>query len=103
MQKIKKKPIPYQLSQWDSRTEIFYKCPDCGQDFRFFGSKEKFCHDCGCAIDWSTSERFCTPEFQQQYEELVYNQHAYISGKRSQDIRLFNLFYNLYKEQLNRL
>ena len=28
------RPIPYALSQWDSGTEILYKCAKCGCDFR---------------------------------------------------------------------
>ena len=39
-------------------------------------------------------------EFQKQYEDLVYNQHAYTNGDREQDKKLLNLLYKLYKAEI---
>lgn len=43
----KQKPIATDISQWNNCTEIIYKCPRCGQEFRTLGSYELFCHHCG--------------------------------------------------------
>ena len=94
------KPVPYQLSQWDSRRQIFYRCPICGQDFRFYAELEKFCHNCGNKINWENVPKYCSEDFQKQYEDLVYNQYAYTDGDREQDKKLLNLLYKLYKGEI---
>lgn len=48
----RKIPIATGISSWNPYTKIIYKCANCGQDFRFFGEKELFCHHCGVAVDW---------------------------------------------------
>lgn len=90
------KPIPYALSQWDSRTEVFYKCSECGQSFKMFGNKELFCHNCGLRQDWSDSPQNCSQEFKDKYEDLVYNKHAHIRGSKPEDTELRRLLFDFY-------
>lgn len=90
------KPIPYTLSMWSPGTEIFYKCSECGQTFKFFAEKELFCHNCGLKQDWSTSPKHCTDEFKKEHDNLVYEQGAYLRGTRPQDEQLVALFRDLY-------
>ena len=54
------KPIPYALSTWDSRTEMFYKCCACGQDFRMFGNRME--SEYGYTNHWNY--RFTTREIE---------------------------------------
>ena len=100
MSKNKLRPIPYALTQWDSRREVFYKCPVCGQTFKFFSLTELFCHNCGQEIDWSGMPKYCSEEFQKQYEKLVYEEHAFIKGERACDEQLRELMFKLYKQEL---
>lgn len=51
----KQKPIATDISQWNNCTEIIYKRPRCGQEFRTLGSYELFCHHCGLEIDWNVA------------------------------------------------
>lgn len=90
------KPIPYALSTWDSRTEMFYKCCACGQDFRMFGNRELFCHNCGLKQDWSDSPTNCSEKFKKEYEKLVYDQYAIVEGNRPQDKKLVSLLFDFY-------
>lgn len=50
MEKIK--PTAIEITSWKPYKEIIYKCSNCGQDFRFFGDREHFCHTCGVEVDW---------------------------------------------------
>ena len=96
MNKINR-PIPYALSQYGSCTEVLYKCANCGTDFRILGNQEQYCHGCGTKQNWPNSPRYCSKEFKQKYDKLVYEQYAYINGEREQDKELRQLFYSFYK------
>lgn len=95
------RPIPYALSQWDTGTEILYKCAKCGCDFRILSHQENYCHQCGLKLDWTRSPRYCSPEFKKRYDELVYEHHA-IFGRgatdegNEYDKELFELLRDLY-------
>lgn len=91
------KPIPYALSQYGSCTEVLYKCASCGADFRILGHQELYCHRCGAEQDWSDSHKYCSQEFKLKYNNLVYDQHAYLSGEREQDKELVKLMYSFYR------
>ena len=60
-------PIPYQLSQWDSKTEVFYKCPQCGCDMRLLGNRQNYCYDCGQKLDWKFCIRYVTEDVKCMY------------------------------------
>lgn len=90
------KPIPYALSMWSPGTEVFYKCSECGQNFKMFGNRELFCHNCGLKQDWSDSPKHCSEEFKQLYDKLVYEQGAHVRGNRPQDEKLVELLTNFY-------
>lgn len=49
---VKMKPIAIGITDWPPYKEIIYKCSNCGQDFRMFGDRERFCHTCGIEVDW---------------------------------------------------
>lgn len=75
MRKKSRIPIPYQLSQWNGRTEVFYKCPTCGCDMRLLGSRQNYCYDCGQKLDWEFCIRYVTEEVKGMYwgaEESYY-------------------------------
>ena len=90
------KPIPYALSSWSPGTEVLYKCCECGQTVNFYSNLELFCHHCGNQIDWSDSPKHCSNEFKLKYDNLVYEQSAYVRGKRPQDEKLVELLRNFY-------
>ena len=48
----KMKPTAIGITDWQPYKEIIYKCSNCGQDFRMFGDRERFCHTCGTKVDW---------------------------------------------------
>ena len=98
---IEGRPIPYALSQWDSGTEVFYRCPKCGCDFRLLGSRIKFCYECGEKINWQDCIKYAPKQIKQEYDDLVYNQHAYTQGDRPQDKALIQLLYKIYKNQVD--
>ena len=50
---VKMKPTATEITSWQPYKEIIYMCSCCNQDFRMFGSKEKFCHTCGTEVDWN--------------------------------------------------
>lgn len=50
---MKEKPIAERISQWNSATEVIYACPKCKCSLGFYGTDEKFCHNCGQEIDWN--------------------------------------------------
>lgn len=52
-----KKPIATRISQWNSGTEVLYRCPICHASFAIYGAKEKFCHNCGEQLDWGVLVR----------------------------------------------
>ena len=64
-----KTPIPYELSQWGGRTEVFYRCPKCGCDMRLLGRRQKYCYDCGQKLDWE----FCIQHVTTEVKELYWN------------------------------
>lgn len=91
------RPIPYALSQWDSRTEIFYKCPKCGQSFKLNGQHEKFCHNCGLEIDWqdmpshcSLGQRALADSIQKNYEDF---HHDYTKFQEE----MIKLYFEIYQ------
>ena len=90
------KPIPYALSMWSPGTEVFYKCSECGQDFKMFGNRELYCHNCGLKQDWSDSPKHCSEEFKQLYDKLVYDQGAHVRGNRPQDEQLVTILREFY-------
>ena len=92
----KHQPIPYALSMWSPGTEVFYKCAECGQDFKMFSNRELFCHNCGLKQDWSNSPKHCSAEFKQLYDTLVYDQGAYVRGNRPQDEQLVTILREFY-------
>ena len=47
-----KNPIAIDYMNGATSAEIIYACPECWQDFRTHAWHEKFCHNCGCKIDW---------------------------------------------------
>lgn len=47
------KPAAERINQWDNADEVIYCCPKCHCSFSIFGINEKFCHNCGQAIDWN--------------------------------------------------
>lgn len=53
MDKTKNKPLPARLNRQFSQVEIIYRCPCCNTLFALYGYQEKFCHNCGTAIDWN--------------------------------------------------
>ena len=90
-----RKPIPYQLSMWNTMTEIFYKCAVCGQNFKFYFNDEHYCHNCGNEIDWTNVPHYCTEEFKNRYNKLVYDEHMPYNSE--QVIKLMYEIYNQYK------
>ena len=48
----KMKPTAIGITDWQPYKEIIYKCSNCGQSFRMFGDRERFCHTCGVEVDW---------------------------------------------------
>lgn len=94
------KPIPHSLSQYGSGTEVLYRCAKCGADFRILGKHETFCHGCGVKQDWENSPIYCSEQFKEMYNELVYKKHAYIQGNRDIDKELKQLLYRFYKGEL---
>ena len=58
-------------------TEIIYRCPVCGTQFNVFGNKEKFCHNCGCQIDWEGVPKYISKE-QKQTLDFARKQYEYI-------------------------
>lgn len=97
----KHRPIPHQLSMWNTGTEILYKCAQCGTDFRILGRGESYCHGCGLKLDWSKSPKYCSEEFKQEYDSLVYDNHAILYRAETElateyDKQLFELMRDLY-------
>lgn len=90
-------PIPYRLNQWGSGREVIYKCAECGADFRILGDQEEFCHRCGAKQNWSNSPRYCSAKFKEEYDRLVYEEHAYVGGQREVDKELRNLLFSFHK------
>ena len=62
------KPIATEISSWQPYKEIIYSCPVCRTSFRYFGPKEKFCHNCGVKIDWDVLLALKEP-FEGDYEK----------------------------------
>ena len=94
------KPIPHSLSQYGSGTEVLYRCANCGTDFRILGKYEAFCHGCGVKQDWENNPIYCSEQFKEMYNELVYKKHAYIQGNRDVDKELKQLLFRFYKGEL---
>ena len=55
------RPIAYRISQWDSCTEIIYKCSKCNTSFAALGYNEKYCHNCGEEQDWTVATHLKDP------------------------------------------
>ena len=66
---MKKKPVAETISDWNPK-KIFYKCAVCGQSFRMFETKEKFCHNCGTEVDWNNVITSLEAPFTGDYEEM---------------------------------
>ncbi|MBQ2389747.1 MAG: hypothetical protein II305_06810 [Clostridia bacterium] len=94
------KPIPHSLSQYGSGTEVLYRCANCGADFRILGKHETFCHGCGVKQDWENSPIYCSEQFKEMYNELVYKKHAYIQRNRDVDKELKQLLYRFYEGEI---
>lgn len=98
------KPLPKRLSQWGSGTEIIYMCPVCFCDFRIYGNKELYCHECGNMIQWKNIPTHCSEEFKKQYDELVYKKYARMGKpddkQTPDDIALTELMFKLYKGEI---
>ena len=94
------KPIPHSLSQYGSGTEVLYRCANCGTDFRILGKYETYCHGCGVKQDWENSLIYCSEQFKEMYNELVYKKHAYIQGNRNIDKELKQLLYRFYEGEI---
>lgn len=75
------KPIAYDISQWDTRTEIFYKCPTCSTSLKLLGNKAKFCYQCGCEIEWKDIPLHVTEKISNRYHSLN-AEEQYIMMKR---------------------
>ena len=63
----KQTPKPERISQWGSATEIIYSCRHCGTTFGFYGTNEKFCHNCGCENNWDKVPIHVSKEYARQY------------------------------------
>ena len=101
MAKIKSmRPIPYQLSQYGSGTEILYKCANCGADFRILGRQHDFCHKCGTKQNWEISPQYCSPEFKEEYDFLRYMWCSCIDRSCEFDEKIKRLFFSLYKGEI---
>lgn len=66
---MKKKPVAETISDWN-RKKILYKCAACGQSFRIFEAKEKFCHNCGTEVGWDNVITRLEAPFTGDYEEM---------------------------------
>lgn len=49
---MKMKPTAIEITSWRPYKKVIYQCSNCGQDFRMFGDKEHYCHNCGVEVDW---------------------------------------------------
>lgn len=47
------KPTAVEITSWSPYRKIIYQCSNCGQDFRMFGTKERYCHHCGTKVSWN--------------------------------------------------
>lgn len=95
------RPIPYALSQWNTGTEVLYKCAKCGCDFRILGQHEHYCHLCGVKLDWTKSPVHCSEQFKSEYDSLVYDNYAILSRASTElstdyDKQLFNMMHDMY-------
>ena len=88
-------PTAVEITGWKPYQKVIYKCSNCGQEFRFYGEKEKYCHNCGVKVRWkkvalSLSERYleelnsyCNSESELIDEinktQLVHNKEEYRS------------------------
>ena len=95
-EKVSKIPIPYELSQWDSRTEVFYKCPECGCDMRLLGRRQNYCYKCGLKLDWEFCIQYVTEEIKEKYwsaETTFYNNEIDINEmKQVQNNIMFEVY-----------
>lgn len=90
-------PEPYTLSQWSDGSEVFYKCPKCGQDFRLLGNRQNYCFNCGIKLDWKFTIKNVTPDIENLY--LSYHQdyrRGIIDYKTFEQLKK-NLFKELYR------
>lgn len=55
------RPIAYRISQWDSCTEIIYKCSKCNASFAILRYNEKYCHNCGQKQNWAVATHIKEP------------------------------------------
>ena len=94
-------PIPYTLSQWGDRTEVLYKCPKCGQDFRLLGDKQNYCFNCGIKLDWRFTLKRVTKELSDLYygyEERYYKGETSLSKCKELQGYLMEELYKFIKE-----
>lgn len=59
-------PIAERISQWNTMTEILYKCPKCESSFAILGSQVKYCFNCGIKINWKVYDS-CPDVFAKLY------------------------------------
>ena len=95
-------PIPYTLSQWGDGSEVFYKCPKCGQDFRLLGSRQNYCFNCGIKLDWEFTIKNVTPDIKSLYQSFRRDYHLgkidYKTMRQLED-NLFDKLYNLIRKE----
>ena len=72
------RPIISRISQWDSKTELIYKCPKCNVEFNFYGPHEKYCHNCGVHIDWHGLLKCAPSQIAKAYHSANYNEQKSI-------------------------
>ena len=90
-------PRPYTLSQWGDCSEVFYKCPKCGQDFRLLGDKQNYCFNCGIKLDWEFTLKNVTPDIKDLYQSFERDYYQDKIDYDTMDQLKKNLFNELYK------
>lgn len=89
-------PIPYALSQWDSRTEVFYQCPKCGCRMKLLGRRQNYCYECGQELDWEFCIQYVTDKIKEKYwgAEIDYHRQkiSYKEMKRIQNDIMFEVY-----------
>lgn len=82
-----RKPVATEITSWQPYKEILYNCPNCKTSFRFFGAKEKYCHNCGIEIDWAVKLELDEPMKDREQEKYLISEinTIQIGGKRDEN------------------
>lgn len=72
------RPIISRIGQWDSATELIYKCPKCNVEFNFYGPLERYCHNCGVHLGWHNLLKCVSPKIAKAYHSANYNEQKSI-------------------------